>query len=790
MSAREPAPTGIRVSGKALRRIAAGASVAGLAAAAGMLWLLLPAWRLAGRVADAASDAPSRLYARPLVLRVGERLDVRRLREELDALAYHEGRAGAVPSPGEFRLVPDGILVHLRRFPAPDRVEPGALVEVGFVGGRVASVRRDGAAVTVTPMEPVLLATYLGEERCDCRPLAAGSLPEPLVHAVLAAEDDGFFSHPGVSVSGIVRAAWVDLREGEAAQGGSTITQQLVKGLLLSSERTVRRKLREAALAVLVEARVSKRRILGAYLDTVYLGVHDGVNLIGVGAAARAYFGRDPDQLSLAEAATLAGMLSAPAHTSPVAHSERARTRRDWVLRRMASLGWVPQEEARRAMAAPVEVAPIPVAPERAPYFAEAVRAEARDRTGAGPLHQAGVALLSTLDWHDQRSGEEAVRAGLTRAHGGATRSLQAALVSLDPRDGGVRAYVGGRDWADSQFDRVGSARRQAGSAFKPVVYAAAFSLGVAAPATILADEPLAVPAAGGVWEPRDDDGVFLGPLPARTALEESRNVPAARLGLDTGLDVVVATGRAMGVTSPLEAVPALSLGAFAVSPRELATVYATLAAGGVRPPVHLLEAVLGRDGKPVALAPLPEAAHVLPAPVAFLVTDVLRGVLDRGTGRAVRDLGVEDALAGKTGTSNGGRDAWFAGYSPDRVTVVWVGRDDDRPAGLTGARAALPVWALFTVAVRPPGGYPPFVEPDGLVRANVDPASGELATSRCPEVTAELFLAGRAPTATCHLHGGWLALPVAQPEGVPTAKPGFIRRLLARLFGRATPRT
>jgi penicillin-binding protein 1B len=790
MSALQPVLTGMPVSGKALGRIAAGASVAVLAAAAGMLSLLLPAWRLAGSVVGATSDAPSRLYARPLVLRVGERLELRRLREELDALAYHEDRDSTVPSPGEFRLVPGGILVHLRRFPAPDRVDPGGLVDVEFAGGRIATVRRDGAAVAETSLEPVLLATYLGEERCDRRPLAAGSLPEPLVHAVLAAEDDGFFSHPGVSMSGIVRAAWVDLREGEAAQGGSTITQQLVKGLLLSGERTLRRKLQEAALAVLVEARLSKREILRAYLDTVYLGVHDGVNLIGVGAAAQAYFGKDADQLSVAEAATLAGMLPAPAHTSPVAHPERARARRDWVLRRMASLGWVPQEDAGRAMVAPVKVAPIPVAPVRAPYFAEAVRAEARDRSSAGPLHHAGVALLSTLDWHDQQSGEAAIRTGLARAHGGATRSLQAALISLDPRNGGVRAYVGGRDWAGSQFDRVGSARRQAGSAFKPVVYAAAFSLGVAAPATILADEPLAVPVAGGVWEPRDDDGAFLGPLPARTALEESRNVPAARLGLDTGLDVVVAMGRAMGVASPLEAVPALSLGAFALSPRELATVYATLAAGGVRPPVHLLEAVLGRDGKPVELAPLPEAARVLPAPVAFLVTDVLRGVLDGGTGRAVRDLGVEDALAGKTGTSNEGRDAWFAGYSPDRVTVVWVGRDDDRPTGLTGARAALPVWALFTVAVRPPGGFPAFVEPDGLVRANVDPASGELATSRCPEVTAELFLVGRAPTATCHLHSGWLALPVAQPEGVPAAKPGLIRRLLAKLFGRTTPRT
>ena len=305
-------------------------------------------------------------------------------------------------------------------------------------------------------------------------------------------------------------------------------------------------------------------------------------------------------------------------------------------------------------------------------------------------------------------------------------------------------AYVGGREWRESQFDRVADAHRQAGSAFKPIVYATAFALGIAAPASILDDSPLAVAAGGAVWQPRDDDGEFRGPLPARVALETSRNLPAARLGIETGLDAVIATARAMGVASPLEPVPSLSLGAFSLTPRELATVYATLAAQGVRPPVHLLAAALAADGEPLSLTPLPQAERALPAAVAYLLTDVLRGVLDRGTGQAARSLGVTDPLAGKTGTSNGGRDAWFAGYSPDRVTVVWVGRDDDAPTGLSGARAALPVWARFTLAVRPPAGYPPFVEPAGLVRALVDPASGELATTRCPDVERGALL-GRA---------------------------------------------
>ncbi|MBZ5589770.1 MAG: transglycosylase domain-containing protein [Acidobacteriia bacterium] len=787
MSVEENVPDERARGNRAFRQAAIGVALAALAGAAVSVWLLLPAWRLLDRLGS-ANAGPSRLYARPLVLRSGEQIALGRVREELDALSYHEDVRPGSPTVGGFRTVPGGLLVHLRRFPTPHGREGAELIDVRFAGGRVASVRRNGEAVEEVALEPVLLAAFLGSEAAEKRPLPPGPLPEPLVHAVLAAEDDAFFSHPGVSIAGIARAAWVDLKTGEAAQGGSTLTQQLVKNLVLSGRRTLSRKVQEAGLAVLLELRMSKQEILRTYLDAAYLGVHDGVSLVGVGAAARAYFGKDPDQLSLAEAATLAGMLQAPAHTSPIARPQRARARRDWVLSRMAGLGWVTRDAAEAAILEPVRAAPTPLLPERAPYFAEAARMEARDRLRIAHLESAGLSLLSTLDWRDQKAAEGAIRTELPRLEGQSRRrpagTLQAALISLDPNDGAVLAYVGGRSWSDSEFDRVSQARRQAGSAFKPVVYAAAFASGSAAPATILQDEAIAVPTGGGVWEPRDDDGAFLGPIPARLALEESRNLPAVRLGIETGLDTVVATARAMGITSPLEAVPALALGASAVSPRELATVYATLAAGGVRPPIHLIAAALGPRGEPSALAAFPDRVRALPEPVAFLLTDVLRGVLARGTGRAARALGIKDPLAGKTGTSNDGRDAWFAGYSPDRVTVVWVGRDDDGPTGLTGGQAALPVWAAFTLAVRPPEGFKGFRQVAGLVRAVVDPASGELATSRCPEVREELFLAGRAPTATCHLHGGWLALPVVQPEGVPAKRPGFFRRLAAWVFG------
>ncbi|MFZ5787064.1 MAG: penicillin-binding transpeptidase domain-containing protein, partial [Acidobacteriota bacterium] len=323
------------------------------------------------------------------------------------------------------------------------------------------------------------------------------------------------------------------------------------------------------------------------------------------------------------------------------------------------------------------------------------------------------------------------------------------------------------------------------GSAFKPVVLATAFERGVAAPATIVADEPLSVALRADHWSPRNDDGDFLGMIPLRAAVEASRNVPIAALALVTGLDHVVATARALGLTGSLPAVPALALGAVEVTPAELACVYATLAAGGVRAQAHGVDAIADAGGAPLVGTPLAPPRRVLDARAAFLVNDVLTGVVERGTGQGVRAWGLDDPVAGKTGTSNDRRDAWFCGASPERVTVVWVGRDDDRPAGVSGARAALPVWARFSVAVRPPGGYSPFPIPDGIVEAVIDPRTGKLATDRCPEAAGEKFIAGTEPRELCPEHGGWLAMPVAQPDGVEVERPGRLRRWLARVLGR-----
>lgn len=756
------------------------------AAAAAAWWLFAPAWELLGELGEACTGEPTRLYGQPRVLRTAAPLSLAALVRELEAQGYRPTRGPEPPASGRFRLPGDGRLaIGVRRSPSPGGVLPPRLIEVRVREGRVEALRQDGKGLSAVPLEPPLLAAIYGPRRIERRPVTLADLNNDLVRAVLAAEDDGFFQHGGLSLTSVLRALWVDLRGGEIRQGGSTITQQLARNLFLSHERSWTRKLREAALAVALELELSKWQILESYLNAVYLGVVDGINIVGVGAGARAFFGKDARELSLTEAAALAGMIASPGGASPLANPERCTQRRNWVLGRLRELGWADEERVRAALAEPLGAAPEPINPRHAPYFAEAARREALQGWQLPPLEDGGFTVLTTLSLADQRAAEGAVREGLAalpqRSRGGQER-LEAALVSLDPRGGAILAYVGGRNWAASQFDRAGSARRSPGSAFKPVVYAAALARGQLSPASLLDDSPLSLKVGGSVWTPGNDDDRFLGAVTLRRAVEDSRNIPAVRAAMTAGLPEVAALARRMGVTSPLEPVPSLALGALALSPVELATVYATLAAGGARPPVHGVLAVLDPAGRPLPRRqPPPPSGRALSAEGAFLTTSVLQGVIDRGTGRGVRSAGLADPLAGKTGTSNDRRDAWFAGYAAERATVVWVGFDSNAPTGLSGASGALPIWTRFTAAVRPPGGYTQLARPAGVVRALIDPASGGLATSRCPETVEEYFLATHAPGEACPLHASWRARPLPQEE-LPTPRR---RSLLDRLTRR-----
>jgi penicillin-binding protein 1B len=770
------------------------------------LLALRPFWRLSSHFEEITFRQPSRLYAQPAELEVGKAYAPERVLRDLLGEGYREEEsATAALAPGRLRIAGGGISVHLRSFFLPDGRKGGGLLEVSFRGPRVTRIWLNGQPQQKAVIEPPLLASYYGPDQLERRPLVVDDVAEDLIEAVVAAEDDSFFTHSGVAPSSILRALWVNLRGGQVRQGGSTLTQQVVKNIYLTQERKLARKVEEAVLALMLEMRYSKREILSAYLNEIYLGRSGGVNVMGVGAASRAYFGKDASQLSLAEAATLAGIIPAPAAYSPFTHPERAKERRDWVLGRLAALGRVDGTRVQQALATPIVLTPEPLARRRAPYFADFIAAEAARRFKLRNLADGGYSLFSTLSWDDEQAAQAAIDAGLAAAEKGYQKgrkdSLQAALISLQPATGGILAYVGGRRYDRSQFDRVSQAYRQTGSAFKPIVYAAAFEERRATPATFLEDEPLDVEFGNQTWSPKNDDGDYHGWVTVRTALEHSYNPATARLALQVGIPKIVKLAHGLGIVQEMQPFPAVALGATAVAPVELATVYASLAAGGMRPAVHGLLAVVDGHGKPVAGAPLPAPERALSPQSNYLVTSLLLGVLERGTGAGAASQ-LRHRLAGKTGTTNDRRDSWFGGFAPERATVVWVGYDDNSVTRLSGARAALPIWSRFTVAVAPPGGYSTFQQPPGISTALIDPESGELATEYCPERFIEVFNQQDVPSELCHLHS---ALAEPTPQTVPPMTPlrpddeiqigprqkppaphrvGGFRRWLHRLFG------
>lgn len=699
----------------------------------------------------APSDCPSRLYAQPRSLAVGDRVGLREVAAELEAQRYR--LAVDRISRGTYWVRPGHLVVGLRPYPVPvgeSRYRGNQRLDVFARGDRIERVLVDGEPASgPVPLDPPLLASVTDDRLVDCSPVGLGELPEHVVHAIMAAEDDDFYNHSGISTTGILRAAWVNLVSGEVRQGGSTMTQQLVKNLYLTPERSLRRKAEEALLALALEARHSKQEIFTAYVNHAYWGRRGNTELVGIGAAARAWLGEDAAELSLPDAALLAAMIRSPGSYDPTRHPVRARARRDLVLREMRSDGWIDEEALQAALAMPLRTAP-PARPPLAPHFARWATAEAERRFGVA-LPGAGLRVLTTLRLADQRRARAAIDRWLPRLDG--RRRLDTALVSLDPVSGAILAYVGGRDWSSSRFDRVSQARRQLGSAFKPVVYATAVEQGVAFADDFVRDMPMLVAYKDEYWMPANSDRDSHGLVPVHRALELSLNVPTARLALAAGLERIRDAAAELHLLAPgAEAVPSLALGTAVVSPLEVAGAYAALAADGARPTPHGIAAAYGPevDRVPGSLPKEPEP--VFTAETAYLTTRMLQGVIDRGTAASVRSHGLRDPLAGKTGTSDDQRDAWFAGYAPGRVTVVWVGRDDDRPAGYYGSQAALPIWTDFMRDVRPAGGYTDWTPPAGLARIQIDPDTGGRATPWCPRAVVAFYPADRTPDA-CARH-------------------------------------
>jgi penicillin-binding protein 1B len=586
---------------------------------------------------------------------------------------------------------------------------------------------------------PVAIAPVDGAPREYRIPMALSDLPDHLIDAVLAVEDQRFHDHGGIDWRRLGGAMVANVKAGGIAQGGSTITQQLAKNLFLTADRTPIRKMREAAMALVLESRYDKETLLEAYLNEIYLGQDGGAAIHGVAAASRFHLGKDVRRLDVAEAALLAGMIHAPNRLAPSRHPRDARSRRDLVLDLMEEQGKLSSSAARRARRVAVRTRTHPSGTIDARYF--------RD-VAAGALHgrvpKRGAAVFTTLDADLQRQAERAVAWGVRRFRGG---EVQAALVAIDPRTGDILAMVGGRDYGASQFNRAVDARRQPGSAFKPVVALAAlepdrrrepsYTL-----ASVIDDAPLRVETASGPWQPANYDQAFRGPVTFRTALEQSLNVPFARIGLEIGPQRIVDAARRLGITSPLEPVPALALGSGEVSLLELVRAYGVFATGGTLARSRTIIGRVGTDGE-LDEQDRVQTEQVVDPAVAYLVTSALRGVVQRGTGAELSEVDFRSEVAGKSGTTNDWRDAWFVAYSPALVVGVWVGRDDGTSIRSTGTRAALPIVARFLGGAKP-AHWESFEVPDGVVEG-WSGLEGDGWMEPCGE--REVFLQGTEPS-------------------------------------------
>jgi penicillin-binding protein 1A len=615
-------------------------------------------------------------------------------------------------------------------------------------------------------------------------------IPRHLVNATISTEDRTFYKHWGVDLLGITRAALNNVLRMRRAEGGSTITQQLARNLLRRYEKTISRKLKETALAIEIERTYSKDKILELYFNQIYFG--EGA--YGVDAAAKTFFGKPLGELTLPECALLTGMSNNPGRYSPRRHPGAAKLRREKVLRNMLETKAISQVEYDRAAAAPLGVTPVRYSNDRAAYFVEMVRLYLSERYGSDAVYEDGLKIYTTLDMDLQEIAERGLEKHMTQleaelkvkttraAHTTAAadsgddappRYLQAALVAMDPRTGYVRALIGGRDWTHSNFNRATQAVRQPGSAFKPFVYTAAIDNGFQ-PTDIIVDEPVSYTAGNGeLYQPTNYDNKFRGPITLRYALQKSVNIPAIKLLRKVGTSLVASYARRMGIHSEIGQNLSLALGSSEVTLIDLTAAYGVWANRGIRnDPLYVLK-VEDRNGN-VLEKNIPHPTEVLSEETAVVMTSMLESVMDYGTGASARAAGFTRPAGGKTGTTNDYTDALFVGFTPSLVCGTWVGYDVQQRmgSGMTGSRAALPIWTEFMIGATRGQPEEEFAQPYGTVKRRVCAETGMLATEACPNLTTEDFREGAEPTEVCVAHPGRSLDPLPFNQREAPARP------------------
>jgi penicillin-binding protein 1B len=679
---------------------------------------------------------------------------------------YSENAKAAM---GTYNLRPDAIEI----YPGPEsyfRREGGV---IKFAHGKVSQIisLKDNVEVSEYQLEPELITNLFDKQRQKRRAVRYEDIPEVMKNALLAAEDKRFFSHSGFDPFGIVRAAWVDLRDRRRGQGASTLSMQLARTLMLDvTERTWRRKIPEILITLQLEQKLTKQQIFEYYSNMIYLGQRGSFSIHGFGEGAQVYFGKDLQHITLPEAAMLAGLVQSPNMRNPFRYPDRAKTRRNVVLGMMRDAGLVAEGDYEKALAEPLKLAGEETESTDAPYFVDLVNDVLQSRFQDKDFQNSSYKVYTSLDLDLQRDAAAAVRVGMAevdgvlkkrfKGYGVDSPEAQVALIAIDPRTGGIKALVGGRNYGVSQLNRI-LARRPPGSVFKPIVYTAALATGLQdpqnalTPVSMIVDEPTKFIYDGDKeYEPNNFHEAFYGKISLRFALTKSLNIPTVKIAEQVGYANVLNLARRLGLTMDAYATPAIALGSAGVTPIEVAGAYTVFPNGGQWVKPNYIREIRDQRGTPIYEGTV-ERKNVLDPRVAYMTTNLMEDVLRTGTGAGVRARGFTLPAAGKTGSSH---DAWFAGFTSKLLCIVWVGFDDYRDIKVEGAKAALPIWTEFMKRAHTHREYrnvSGFDAPDGIVSAEIDPETGQLATSACPKYRTEVFIAGTQPVEMCQLHRG-----------------------------------
>ena len=705
-------------------------------------------------------SVPSKVFSDTTLVYPGQRINRDLFTQKLMALGYRN-----VDNPpkekGEMSLSPEVFTIYLHELKTPWKNREGFLVSIAIKENRIESIflTETGTSISILELEPEEIGLFFGPERERRQLISIHQVPRHFILAVLAAEDKRFYQHYGIDYRGILRAAVANLTHGAIRQGGSTLTQQLAKNYFLTPDRTLRRKLKEILLSVIMELKYEKDEILEIYLNEINLGQKGSAAVNGVGEASYFYFGKPVKNISRVESATIAGLIKAPNHYSPYKDKKRCQSRRNDVLRAMLRAGWISQEMLQSDLRVPVKVSGYKVDRKKAPYFADYLEQQLRSLYRPEDLTSLGLSIYTTLDTQIQAAAEIALKKGLARLERAnpvlrrqnPEQKLQGAVIVMQPSTGYILAMVGGRNYAISQFNRVVQAQRQPGSAFKPFVYLS--SLDKFSPVTMLSNEPRTYTVGDDTWEPRNFEPVTKYTVSLRDALKMSYNLATVDLALRTGLDHVVDIASNFHFSTAIKPYPSLALGAFEVIPLELALGYCVFAADGVQPHPLSLKEVVDEKGKILKHKHL-QIERLIPVEKAFIMNSMLQSVVTDGTARALKNMGIFWPVAGKTGTTNDYRDAWFVGYTPDILALVWVGFDNGDPIHATGSSAALPIWADLMNAIPAYISDGGFKLPHGVEQRKICTVTGLLAIEKsCPEPIIEYFLPETTPEERCPLH-------------------------------------